>query len=154
VTLLGLAVVAVALVGQPDADAAPQQAAFTVWAVRATEKYPDSVHYAPGTEDIRTALADLPYDSFELLQRSAPTVSSGKPQSVALGEKYTLNITLVAVEADRRAKIDIAVEMQGKDGKRVSVLESRMTLSPGRLVKLRGLRLDNGELIAVLRLDS
>jgi hypothetical protein len=125
---------------------------LSLWATQATQEQRPEKYFDAGLEPIRTAVNDLPFDTYKKVKVSRQAAPCGEESRLAIDERYTLFVKPVSREADGRIRLEIRIEMAPKEpgGKPVKALDTRMMLAPGEKVKFGGLKLAQGELVVVV----
>ncbi len=135
-------------------DVAPVN--LTVVAVHATREHAGRKRLDPGLDVVKTALADLDFDTYHTVKTTELSVRMRQSARVELNTKYTLDITPKERNADRHVRMDLRVEMVPKraGAPPVNAITTTVTMPPDKQVKLRGLKMDEGELVVVISLKK
>jgi hypothetical protein len=126
---------------------------LSLWAAQATKENIPKPHFDAPLNPIKKAVADLPFNSYRTVKTVKKTISDGPPTKIALNKKYALLVKVLAKEKDGRIRLELAIELppKKKGGKPVRALTTRVLMKPKEMIKLRGLKLDKGEMVVVLQ---
>lgn len=128
--------------------AAALDAEISYWAVQATrEGHPDKV-YGHGLDPVTSQLADLPHDTFSLIVDGGLGANFGSKAEAVITPQYKLRIEPVD-EENGRVRIRLVVEYEKEPGKLINAVDTRIVLTPGKQVRLGGLKLDEGDLVII-----
>lgn len=149
--LVALTLVAATLLGAPGA---PSGDAIDVhfWAIHAYNTG-QKVKLDKRLDDIRSALGDVKFDTLRLLKMATLKVPYSKEAKTGITEEYALHVRPLSKEAGGRIKIQARVTMsrkEKKDGKPINAVGVTALAVPGQRFKLRGVPLEQGELVIVL----
>ncbi|HOZ49501.1 MAG TPA: hypothetical protein PLO37_24520 [Candidatus Hydrogenedentes bacterium] len=154
--LMALGIAVLALVAA-DEDQPPPPVSIRVVAVQASddqegEPKKQALRFGSGTEEIRTAIGDLKFDNYKLVKASTVTAQFNQESRVPIDNTYTLYLQPLSRESGGRVKLNVRVTMPGKtpQAEPVNALKTTVIAAPGNKFKLRGLELDDGELVLVL----
>lgn len=144
--------------GGPDPATAPAGGQDTVRvdvvAVHAFSENRGAKVYDKDLQDIKEALSDLEFDTYRKLSSTTLRAALNDEASYKINSKYTLYVKPLSREASGQVRLSIRVQMAAKDpaGKPINAVATTLSISPDKKLKLRGLKLDNGELVVVLLL--
>ncbi len=129
------------------------EVSISVVAVQARNEGGATKTFGPGLEDVKTAIEGLDFDSFTKVKGVTVTAKSDEDTRVAINDTYALVLKYVSRAKDGRVKVEARIELVPKKAGAapVTALRTELTMAPGKHVNLGGLRLDEGELILVLR---
>jgi hypothetical protein len=125
-----------------------------LWAAKATVEKRDKIQIDRELEPIRPAVAGLPYDTYRKVAVSWRAIAYGEEGRLPINAEYTLIAKPLSADPDGRIRIAITVEMAKPDRPPVNALQTTMSLVPGKLVTLRGLMLNDGDLLIVLKAEK
>ncbi len=113
-------------------------------------------HFDPTLNSVKRALSDLNFDSFRRIRSTNTRAAYGAETRFTINDRYTLYMTPVSKGADGRvrAKARITLAPRSGGGKPINAVDSTVTIAPGTYVKIRGLRLDEGELVVLLTVSK
>ena len=142
----------VATAGPDNASTAP---VLSVWAVEAKTEGRETKKFDRALTPVRRALEGLPFDTFTCLAEFSEAVALGKEAEIPISGRYTLFLKPGRRLPDGRLVLDLRVEMPSRElrGKPVAALKAQVKLTPGKLLKVQGFHLEEGELILALRVD-
>lgn len=111
-------------------------------------------------EGLKDALEDLDYDTYLLLSSKTLRVKMGEEATYEINSRYKLCVEPLSQERSGQTRLSVRVEMTpkrpperaGQERKPVNVIKTTLLISPDKKLKLRGLKLDRGELVVVLML--
>jgi hypothetical protein len=151
VTLAGLGFVIAATLAGAEHDQ-PPPVRLSVTAVRATLEHRPARYFDPGLESIRNAVADLEFDTYRTITVETVSAPYKRETTLPLTPRYTLSITPLSREprGDVRLNVSILMASRQEGGRPINALATTVVTGPGKPFKLRGLRLDQGELVVVL----
>jgi hypothetical protein len=129
------------------------EVSVSIVAVQARHAGGDTKTFGPGLDDVKTAIEGLDFDSFTKVKGVTISANSDDETSVAINDAYTLFLKCLSRGKDGRVKLEARIELTPKKAGAapVTALRTELTMAPGKHVNLGGLRLDEGELILVLR---
>jgi hypothetical protein len=133
--------------------AAALDAEISYWAVQAVEENRAEKSYGEGLAGVRPELSDLPHDTFTLLADGGLGANFGNRAEAKLTEKYRLRIEPVDHDPDGRVRIRVIVKYETAPGKLVDAIDTRVVLTPGKVVRLGGLKLEEGDLVILFSAD-
>lgn len=111
--------------------------------------------FGPGTEEVRAALADLPFDTFTLVKAATQNAPYGSETVIAIDSTYTFHIAPLEKDAAGRFKVHVRVAMTKKSsGRNVSAVSSTVVIAPNTKLKLLGMPMEKGELVVVISLKN
>ena len=136
------------------AEPPPPPVNITVTAVHATHEKRAEKFFDPGIEGLRSAVADLEFDTYKKIRRETLRAPFNRDTTLELTPKYTLAITPISKESKNQIRVKVCVQMppRAPGARPVNALDTTLLISPGKQVKLRGLKLDPGELVIILSL--
>ena len=138
------------------AAAAQAQTAITatVTAIRATATDSLDTTYDATSAAFKDALEPLDFDSFATVKTERVDLSAEAEFEVSINERYTLRFGNTQTQDDGHVMCRVTVYGKPKNGTEpVKVLQMNVRLAPGRPVMIRGLRIDEGEIIAFIERD-
>jgi len=111
-------------------------------------------------EQYKDALDGLDYDTYHHLSSKMLQAKMGEEAVYEINSRYKLCVEPLSRESSGQTRLNVRVEMtpkeaQGRAGwerKPVNVIKTTLLISPDKKLKLRGLKLDRGELVVVLML--
>lgn len=129
------------------------EVSVSIVAVQARNEGGASKTFGPGLEDVKTAIEGLDFDSFTKVKGVTVSAKSEDETRVAINDTYTLFLKYVSRAKDGRVKVEARIELTPKKTGAIPVtaLRTELTMVPGKHVNLGGLRLEEGELVLVLR---
>ncbi len=127
--------------------AAALDAEISYWAVQAEKEDRTEKHYGEGLGALKHELSDLPHDTFTLLMDGGLGANFGNRAEATLTPKYKLRIEPVDLDPDGRVRIRVIVKYESAPGKLVDAIDTRVVLTPGKVVRLGGLKLEEGDLV-------
>lgn len=128
--------------------AAALDAEISFWAVQATrEGHADKV-YGHGLEPVQSKLVDLPHDTFSLIVDGGLGANFGSKAEAVITPQYKLRIEPLD-EEDGRVRMRLVVEYEKEPGRIINAVDTRIVLTPGKQVRLGGLKLDEGDLVII-----
>lgn len=135
--------------------AAPMaQSATTVTAIHATETRADSKSYDEASRPFQDLLDSLEYDRFETFAQKRVELATGSETRVSVNARYTLSFTKTEVQPDGHLKSTVRVFGVPRNSREpVEILEMTVRLAKDKPVMIRGLRMDEGEIVVFLNLD-
>ena len=143
----------IALLLALSSGTADNTVSLSIWAAQATTEHRAEKHFDPGLEPIKKAVEDLAFDTYRKVKTAKQAAPLGKQSRTPLDGKYTLCVTPVSKEPDGRGRLELRIEIapKEKDDKPVNALTTRVLMKPGEMMKLRGLKMDPGEMIIVIQ---
>jgi hypothetical protein len=153
-TLACIAIIAGALLAdEAKVDSSPASIFVTI--VRATHEG-GAKTFGPGLDKAREALEDLSFDHYSLIKESSFSIPLGQKQSVELDDYCSLIISPLKREQNGQVRIQTSVRVPGKDESppELSAVSTTVSIGPGKQFKLRGLKLDQGEMVVVITLKK
>jgi hypothetical protein len=153
-SLMPIIVIAGALLA-PTQSGQPPPISISVVAVHATTQG-GAKQFDAGLESVRAALADLEFDRYRKLSAAVVSAPFNQESSVDLGSGYSLFVTPLARERNGQTRINVKVQMASKEagGRPVNAVATTIMIAPGKQFKLRGLKMDPGELVVVMSLEK
>jgi hypothetical protein len=136
------------------ADAAAQPVGMNVWAVQALKTGSTEKQFDSGAQAVRKAVEDLPFDTFRGLFNGSTSAAPGAETRLRLNDTYTLLIQCRSRDGKNAAHIDITVELPPAspgDAPRKAV-QSCMIICTGKMVRIGGLKMNEGEMVVVLEM--
>ncbi len=152
--MLGTLCAVLLAVSSAPADAASQPVHFDVWAVQAVKTGSGEKQFDSAAQPVRKAVEDLPYDTFRGVFTGSATVPPGADKRLTLNTTYTLLIQCRAREGKNAAHVDITVELppESPGGAPRKAVQSCMVLCSGKMVRIGGLKMNEGEMVVVLEM--
>ena len=153
-SLAHIIVIAGAMLAQTQSGQ-PPPISISVVAVHATTEG-GAKQFDPGLEDVRPALEDLEFDRYRKLSAATVSAPFNKESPVDLGSGYTLFVTPLSRERNGQARISVKVWVESKEagGRPVNAVATTIMIGPGKQFKLRGLKMDPGELVVVMSVEK
>jgi hypothetical protein len=156
VTLLATALL---VVNTPSGIAQEQprkQVSFALCAVQATTEGREAKSYGPGLEPWKESLQSLSHDTFVRIKEHRENTAVGGEVRVSTGSRYAIRVQLIDQDTHGRFRLRARVierrqEPGGKQTDRTA-LDTTCTVVPGRRLILRGIPLDKGELVILIRI--
>ena len=150
-----LCAVVMALSSAPD-DAAVKPVLLSIWAVQALKTGNGQKEFDSGAQTVRKAIEDLPYDTFRSLFAGGATVAPGAETRLPLNDRYTLLLQCRAREGKNAAHIDFTVELPppSPGGAPRKAVQSCMIVCTGKMVRIGGLKMNEGEMVVVLEMTE
>ena len=107
-------------------------------------------------QPLKEALADLDYDTFKQLSTTTLRAEWNREATYQVNSRYKLCVKPLSREESGQVRLSVRVEMRAKapDAKPVNAVATTLLISPEKKLKVRGLKLDNGELVMVLMLRT
>jgi hypothetical protein len=131
-----------------------QAATTTVTAVHATDVREGEASFDVRSAVFRELLSPLPYDRFETAMQTEIELARETKAQVRLNARYTLGVSDTEAQPDGHVKCVVRVYGSPSDGREpVKLLEMTVRLAPDKPVMIRGLRMDEGEIVIFLNLD-
>ena len=108
-----------------------------------------------GLESLRPALADLDYDTFQKVSISRLPVVFNEETHIEVTTEYVLHVTPLSVEKNGMIRLNVRLELRSRQEGRPprNAIATTLVTSPNRLFKLRGLKMENGELVVVMKVS-
>lgn len=146
---VALALLCLLVLAAPRALA--EQVSMAMWAVQVTTEGRTEPFFDPGLEEVRETLGKTG-DTFRKLKTARSSLQSGSESAQVIGEGYTLFVTYLGRENDGHIRLDIRVQRQPADPNAppVNAMVTRLSMTPGKKVKLQGFKMSKGELAIVL----
>ena len=137
----------------PD-DASAWPVNISVWAVQALKTGRAEKQYDNGALPVRKAVEDLPFDTFRGIFSGGVTMPAGKEARLKLNDNYTLLIQCQSRDSKNTAHVDITVELPpaSAGGPPRKAVQSCMVLCTGKMVRIGGLKMNEGEMVVVLEM--
>lgn len=134
------------------ADAAPVD--IEIYAVQATKEERSDVYFDPGVEAIRHAVADLEFNTYKKIQATVISAPLETETAVQIDGRYTLYIQPLSAEAGGQTRLNVRIELapRAPGEKPKTAIATTVAMAASKQVKLRGLKMDAGELVLVLGL--
>lgn len=135
-------------------DKQPSPVHLTMVALHATNEHRGVKQVDPGLEEVRDAIADLDADTYRKVKAAEISAPFNQETRAEINAKYTLCITPLSREADNHVRMNVCVQMAAKNPGEtpVNAITTTVTMGPGKQFKLRGLKMDKGELVVVISL--
>ena len=152
--MLGTLCAVVLAVASAPPDASAQPAHFSVWAVQAVKTGAAEKQFDTAAQPVRKAIEDLPFDSFRGVFTGSATVAPGAETRLTLNDTFTLLIQCRTREGKNAAHVDITVELPpaSPGGAPRKAVQSCMVLCTGKMVRIGGLKMNEGEMVVVLEM--
>ncbi len=130
----------------------------TVIAVQACKEGRREKHFDPGTEQIRDAVADLEFDTYHKVKSAAFKAPYSDETRTSITKRYRLCVKPLSRGRDGRIKLELRLQiMPEKDARKrepINALVTTVVAADDKKFKLRGMKLDKGELVVVLAVRS
>lgn len=149
---------AVAVVGAPVTSPPPVQSQdavrVDVVAVHAFSENRGARVFDRDLQELKETLSDLDYDTFRRLSATTLRAELNEEATYEINSRYKLCVKPMSREPSGQVRLNVRVEMKtGAPGaKPINAVATTLLISPDKKLKLRGLKLDNGELVVVLML--
>ncbi|MBI2423337.1 MAG: hypothetical protein HYV27_10950 [Candidatus Hydrogenedentes bacterium] len=150
-TFLSITLVSMALLHSDTPDTkSPIQ--FSYWAAQATQENRKEPLFDPELNDIRKAVADLPFDTYHAIKTGKSEIKLLEDKEFPLDAQYGLHVMPMEKDANNRIKVDMRIMETSKAGKERTALAPSIMMQPDKMVKMRGLKLTGGgELVLVVK---
>ena len=104
--------------------------------------------------ELKETLSDLQYDTFRRLSATTLRAAVNEEATYEINSRYKLCVKPLSRETSGQVRLNVRVEMKtnAPGAKPVNAVATTFLISPDKKLKLRGLKLDNGELVVVLML--
>lgn len=144
----GLILLATAITAWAD-EVPSTPATVSMVAVRAADEA--EPYFDPALNAVRSALADVKSNALRKVRASDTSAPYAEETKFPIDERYTLYITPVSRGDDGRvrAKARITV-VPRRGGSPVNAVDTTLSIVPGDYVKIRGLKIESGELVVLL----
>ncbi len=139
----------------PVSAKGPPPVRVDVVAVQALNKEHPGKQYERGLEAVKAALDDLPYNTYRRLDAMSVRAPFNEETIVSLTDRHRLYLRPLSQEPNRHVRLNVRLHMTRKpEGGRapVNAINTTVIAGLGRQIKLRGVKLDEGELIVVITL--
>jgi hypothetical protein len=117
----------------------------------------DERYFDPRLDDeTREAIDRLPFNTFRLKSKTQKAVAYDRETAFVINARYTLYLTPLRKDDRERVRVRIRIEEKVEEDDKVKkrdALETTTRMANGKRLVLGGLRLDDGELVAVLCLE-
>lgn len=139
--------------GPPPAKS-PDPVRVDVVAVHAFSENRGARVFDKDLQDLKDALSDLDYDTFRRLSTTTLRAGLNEEAAYEINSRYKLCVKPLSREASGQVRLNVRVEMKtnAPGAKPVNAVATTLLISPEKKLKVRGLKLDNGELVVVLML--
>jgi hypothetical protein len=143
-----------ALSSAPADDATKWPVTISVWAVQALKTGSTEKHYESGAQAVRKAVDDLPFDTFRGVFSGGVTMPPGKEARLMLNDAYSLLLQCPAREGKDAIHLDVTVELAptGPGEPPRKAVQSCMIVYAGKMVRIGGLKMNEGEMVVVLEM--
>jgi len=134
------------------ADAAP--VGVEIYAVQATKEERSEVYFDPGLEPIRQAVADLEFNTYKKVKTTVISAPPETETAVQINDRYTLYIQPLNAATGGQTRLNVRIELapRAPGEKPKTAIATTVAMAASKQVKLRGLKMDSGELVLVLGL--
>lgn len=130
------------------------QAATTITAVHATDMGAATKSYDKHSAHFKELLNPLDSDQFNTLAQKRVELAVGSETRVTVSSRYTLSFSDTEVQSDGHVKSTVHVYGLPRNAKEpVEMLEITVRLAPDKPVMIRGLPMEQGEIVVFLNLD-
>ena len=111
--------------------------------------------YDAELESLRPALADLDYDTFKKVSISRLPVTFNEETNIEVTPEYVLHVTPLSVEKNGMVRLNVRLELRSKQEGRPprNAIATTLATAQNRLFMLRGLKMENGELVVVMKVS-
>jgi len=108
----------------------------------------------PALAEVKSALSDLSFDTYRKLCDQTLSAPFERDTRCALNDKYTLIVNPISKEANGQVRLNLRVEMTPKNptDKPITAVSTTIVIAPGKQFKVRGLKADRGEVVAIISL--
>ena len=108
-----------------------------------------------GLDSVRPALSDLNYRFFQRVSGSRLPVAFQEETHIEVNPDYVLHVMPVSVEKNGMVRLNVRLELRSKQEGRPSrnAISTTLVTLPQRLFKLRGLKIESGELVVVMKVS-
>jgi hypothetical protein len=133
----------------------PPPVRVAVVAVQALNKERSGKQYDRGLEGVKGALDDLPYNTYRRLDATIAAAPFNEETIVPLTDRHRLYLRPLSREPKQHVRLNVRLHMTRKPeaGRApVTAINTTVIAGPNRQVKLRGVKLDEGELVVVITL--
>jgi hypothetical protein len=113
--------------------------------------------FDPGLENVKSALAELPYDTFRLVKSATMTVELKKESIQEITKSYTLHVTPIEKDGEDRLRVKVWIEQKranDPDSPSRRAIDTTSALAKGKPLVLGGLTLDGSSLVVVLTVED
>lgn len=113
--------------------------------------------FDPGLEKVKSALAELPYDTFRLVKSSTMKVELNKESVQQITNTYVLHVTPIEKDDEGRLRVKVWIEQKRVDDPEASsrrAIDTTSALAEGKPLVLGGLTLDGSSLAVVLTVED
>lgn len=123
-------------------------------AIKASDEEP--AFFDPSLDAVRGALSDIKLNSFRELQSARADLPYGSETALEISKRYTLYVLPQSKSDDGRvrAKVRITLAPRAGGAKPVDAVNTTVLMAPGKYVKIRGLKLEGGELVVLLTVSK
>jgi hypothetical protein len=132
---------------------APPPVDIAIYAIYATnENRPEPV-FDPALAPVRHAVSDLAFDTFTKIRADVVSAPFGEETAFPINDKYSLYVKPLNRQ-DIQTRMEVRVELAPRSPQERprTAVTTTVVMAPSRQVKLRGLKMDKGELVIVLAL--
>jgi len=147
-----------ALCAPPPAPAkGPPPVRIDVVAIHAFDEAHAGKQYEGGLDGMKTALEDLPYNTYRRLDAASVSAPFNEETIVPLSDRHRLYLRPMSKEPHNQVRLNVRLHMTRKPetGRTpVNAINTTIIAGAGRQVKLRGVKLDQGELVVVITIRS
>jgi len=149
---------AIALVGagvtQPPPARSQNAVKVDVVAVHAFSENRGARVFDKDLQDLKEALSDLEYDTFRRLSATTLRAALNQEATYEINSRYKICVKPLSREPSGQVRLNVRVEMKtgAARAKPINAITTTLLIGPEKKLKLRGLKLDNGELVVVLML--
>ncbi len=111
----------------------------------------DHRYFDEGLEDIRDAVARLPYDTYKKIKTETAVVTFGKESEFTINDRYKLRLTPLDRDEQGRVRAKVSIdEHVSRDGAATTItaIETTSAIAPNKYLVLGGrLPLEEGQLV-------
>lgn len=140
----------------PGADAAPTSATFDVLAVHATREGKTSPEIPSTLDSVSKILGSPPfdtYDMFDMVSQEEGEAPFAQETRIPINDRYSFHVTPSQNPSTGEIDIESRIAML-ENGKTIDALWAKGKVAPGKPLVFRGLPMDDGELVVLVRLKQ
>ncbi len=127
---------------------------ISISAIQATGQGSGAKQLDDASKTYQRLLSDLPYTNFKEMKHSRVSTQPTKEHRVQIGTRYTAYLSVADRSEGTRVNVNVRITVTSRtSGKTVTAVESNLRLAQDKPVLIRGLKIEDGELLVVLNLD-